>query len=210
VAIAIVNFLLFGGFSATFTTGTGVTFSSGALFGCALVGLAVTALIVVVTEYYTGVGYRPGRSIAQASVTGHGHERHPGASPCRWSRRRCRTISIVAGIIVAYARRPVRHRDRARPPCWPRRHDRGARRLRPGDDTAGGIAEMAGLSQGSAPLDRRPRRGRQHHKAVTKGYAIGSAGLGPSVLFAAYTSDLNYFIAEANRAGSTTTSTSAG
>ncbi|HEV2727197.1 MAG TPA: sodium/proton-translocating pyrophosphatase, partial [Solirubrobacterales bacterium] len=72
VAIAILNFVIFGGFSAEFRTGTGVTFTSGALFWCAVVGLAVTALIVVITEYYTGVGYRPVRSIAQSSVTGHG------------------------------------------------------------------------------------------------------------------------------------------
>ncbi|WP_298922370.1 sodium/proton-translocating pyrophosphatase, partial [uncultured Bosea sp.] len=71
-AIAAVNYAMFGGFSAAFKTVQGVGFTSGGLFACALVGLAVTLLIVVITEYYTGTGKRPVVSIAQASVTGHG------------------------------------------------------------------------------------------------------------------------------------------
>ena len=58
-AVAILNFLFFGGFGAEFRTNTGAAFTSGALFWCAVVGLAVTALIVVITEYYTGVGFGP-------------------------------------------------------------------------------------------------------------------------------------------------------
>src|SRR3712207_5106370 len=72
VAIAALNFLLFGGLGTTFRTATGATFTSLDLFWCAVVGLAITALIVVITEYYTGTNYRPVKSIASASVTGHG------------------------------------------------------------------------------------------------------------------------------------------
>jgi K(+)-stimulated pyrophosphate-energized sodium pump len=66
----------------------------------------------------------------------------------------------------------------------------------PVTDNAGGIAEMAGHGGGRAHPHRRPRRGRQHTKAVTKGYAIGSAGIGALVLFGAYTTDLSITASE--------------
>src|SRR3954467_15210787 len=66
-AIAVVNLLLFGGFGTAFKTNTGTTFTSGGLLACAVIGLAITALIVVITEYYTGTNYRPVKSIADSS-----------------------------------------------------------------------------------------------------------------------------------------------
>ncbi len=101
-AIAAVNYVMFGGFSASFTTVQNVTFTSGKLFGCAMVGLAVTLLIVVITEYYTGTGKRPVVSIAQASVTGHGTNVIQGLAVSLESTA-LPTIVIIAGIIVSYA-----------------------------------------------------------------------------------------------------------
>ena len=151
---------------------------------------------MVITEYYTGVGFRPVRSIAQASVTGHGTNVIQGLAVSLESTA-LPAIVILAGIIVVlHARRPVRHRHRGD------RHAGVAGMIvaldafGPVTDNAGGIAEMAGLPkdvrQSTDALDAVGNT----TKAVTKGYAIGSAGLGALVLFAAYTSDLNYFIAE--------------
>ena len=72
-AIALVTWAMIG-----FGPVAGAAFTGMNLFWCAVIGLAVTAFIVVITEYYTGVGFRPVRSIAQASVTGPRHQRDPG------------------------------------------------------------------------------------------------------------------------------------